>query len=243
SGTKPSDDTDNNLSTSRNFQNHSPNIEHSTNTNNNNNSDQVSNHSALHDSSVIYFTDNGIRKRAHAYSPPTTTTSSSSSSTLSPSTTKQNCLNQYSGKLLQHTTACMKPISGDSFNFTQQSNHHDNLQTTSHLTTTEKNTTDISNTTQKQSQFRMYQTPLVVSNVILEDTQDQLTPLPTYYKESRIDLTQNMKRGSVPDVTKQTSTLSPNDLLKLEEEHKRKYEHILDRKRQGEIIIQFVDFF
>ncbi|CAH8862721.1 unnamed protein product [Trichobilharzia szidati] len=85
--------------------------------------------------------------------------------------------------------------------------------------------------------------PLVVANVLLEDPQDTILELPTYFKESQVDLCQNMKRRSVPDVTKQSSTLSPSDLQKLSEEHKIKYEEILARKRQGEIIIQLVDFF
>ncbi|VDP99034.1 unnamed protein product [Trichobilharzia regenti] len=85
--------------------------------------------------------------------------------------------------------------------------------------------------------------PLVVANVLLEDPQDTILELPTYFKESQVNLCQNMKRRSVPDFTKQSSTLSPSDLQKLSEEHKIKYEEILARKRQGEIIIQLVDFF
>ncbi|CAH8616831.1 unnamed protein product [Schistosoma rodhaini] len=213
-------DTEYNQSSNWNPQNNPSTIPHLSNhqvTDSNSNYDQSSDNP-----SVIYYTDNGIRKRAHAYSP-------SNKSIPFPNISQQNLVTMATklDSLKQTTiTTTTLPIS---------------LSTT---TTNNNNTmSTITNTLHKYPYSRMNQSPLVVSNVMIEDPQDQLTPLPIYYKESSIDLSQSIKRGSVPDVTKQSSTLSPNDLLKLEEEHKRKYENILDRKRQGEIVIQLVDFF
>ncbi|CAH8591479.1 unnamed protein product [Schistosoma margrebowiei] len=203
-----------NWNTQNNLSNHKLIIEHEQSSSSSSNNNN-------NDSSVIYFTDNGIRKRAHAYS-----------SIDKESLSQQNLMNN-SGKLnLMKQTSKLR----NSMNKDIQSSYLTNINHTSIMST-------MTNTSQQYSHLRMNQSPLVIANVMIEEPQDQLTPLPIYYKESRIDLSQNIKRGSVPDVTKQSSTLSPNDLLKLEEEHKRKYENILDRKRQGEIVIQLVDFF
>ncbi|KAH9580814.1 Junctophilin-1, variant 2 [Schistosoma haematobium] len=211
-----------NQSSSRNTQNNLSTIQHLSNHNINTKHEQSSNNN----SSVIYFTDNGIRKRAHAYSP------IHEDSLLFTHLSQKNSMNN-SGKLdsLKQISTLPISMSRDIQTSYLTNTNHINVMST------------MTNTSQQYSHSRMNQSPFVVANVMIEDPQDQLTPLPIYYKESRIDLSQSIKRGSVPDVTKQSSTLSPNDLLKLEEEHKRKYENILDRKRQGEIVIQLVDFF
>ncbi|KAH8858702.1 Junctophilin-3 [Schistosoma japonicum] len=198
------------------------NTEHEQSTNNN--------------SSFIYFTDDGIRKRAYAYNPIVSLSSDSIQNTVNNSGKLDP-----SWKLSSRQTSTLPSI--------KQFNNLSKDLTTSSDTTTASTTTNNSvamttkTTLQKHSHSKCNQPPLVIANVMLEDPQDQLTELPTYYKESRIDLCHSIKHGSVPDVTKHTSTLSPSDLLKLGEEHKRKCEDILNRKRQGEIIIQLVDFF
>ncbi|VDP81844.1 unnamed protein product [Schistosoma mattheei] len=178
--------TQNNLSTIQHLSNHNINTKHEQSPDNN--------------SSVIYFTDNGIRKRAHAYSP------IHEESLLFTHLSQQNSMNN-SGKLDSLKQTSTLPIS---MNRDIQTSY---LSNTNHINVM----STMTNTSQQYSHSRINQSPFVVANSI--------------------------KRGSVPDVTKQSSTLSPNDLLKLEEEHKRKYENILDRKRQGEIVIQLVDFF
>ncbi|TNN16031.1 Junctophilin-2 [Schistosoma japonicum] len=199
------------------------NTEHEQSTNNN--------------SSFIYFTDDGIRKRAYAYNPIVSLSSDSIQNTVNNSGKLDP-----SWKLSSRQTSTLPTIK-------QFNNLSKDLTTSSDTTTATTTTTNNSvamttkTTLQKHYHSKCNQPPLVIANVMLEDPQDQLTELPTYYKESRIDLCHSIKHGSVPDVTKHTSTLSPSDLLKLGEEHKRKCEDILNRKRQGEIIIQLVDFF
>ncbi|KAK4468321.1 hypothetical protein MN116_008117 [Schistosoma mekongi] len=198
------------------------NIEHKQSTNDN--------------SSFIYFIDDdGIRKRAHAYNPIV--------SLSSPYTDNSGKLHP-TWKLSSRQTSTLSTIK--QFNsLGKDLTTSSNTTITTSITTANNNSVTMATKTtlQKHYQSRSNQSPLIVANVMLEDPQDQLSELPTYYKESRIDLCHSIKHGSVPDVTKHTSTLSPSDLLKLEEEHRKKCEDILNRKRQGEIIIQLVDFF
>ncbi|KAF8562163.1 hypothetical protein P879_10240 [Paragonimus westermani] len=88
----------------------------------------------------------------------------------------------------------------------------------------------------------------VVSNVLLEDFQDELPPLPTCFKESRLDLRQTGARYSVPNVGQHlTHTippgLSPDELAELSRETHEKQAAELARRQQGEIVIHFMDLF
>ncbi|KAF7255462.1 hypothetical protein EG68_07639 [Paragonimus skrjabini miyazakii] len=88
----------------------------------------------------------------------------------------------------------------------------------------------------------------VVSNVLLEDFQDQLPPLPTCFKESCLDLRQTGARYSVPNVGKHLahtipSGLSPDELAELSRETQEKQAVELARRQQGEIVIHFTDLF
>ncbi|KAF5401477.1 hypothetical protein PHET_04838 [Paragonimus heterotremus] len=88
----------------------------------------------------------------------------------------------------------------------------------------------------------------VVSNVLLEDFQDQLPPLPTCFKESCLDLRQTGARYSVPNVGKHLAHtippgLSPDELAELSRETQEKQAVELARRQQGEIVIHFTDLF
>lgn len=158
-----------NQSSSRNTQNNLSTIQHLSNHNINTKHEQSSNNN----SSVIYFTDNGIRKRAHAYSP------IHEDSLLFTHLSQKNSMNN-SGKLDSLKQISTLPIS---MNRDIQTSY---LTNTNHINVM----STMTNTSQQYSHSRMNQSPFVVANVIIEDPQDQLTPLPIYYKESRIDLSQ-----------------------------------------------------
>ncbi|KAG5454561.1 Junctophilin-3 [Clonorchis sinensis] len=86
----------------------------------------------------------------------------------------------------------------------------------------------------------------VVSNVLLEEVQDELPALPTSFKESRLDLRQGGARYSVPNVGDHMQHtippgLSADELLQLTKESEAKRAEDLARRRQGEIVIHFTD--
>ncbi|KER20943.1 hypothetical protein T265_15204 [Opisthorchis viverrini] len=86
----------------------------------------------------------------------------------------------------------------------------------------------------------------VVSNVLLEEVQDELPALPTSFKESRLDLRQAGARYSVPNVGDHMQHtippgLSADELLQLTKESEAKRAEDLARRRQGEIVIHFTD--
>ncbi|VDP15699.1 unnamed protein product [Schistosoma margrebowiei] len=149
-----------NWNTQNNLSNHKLIIEHEQSSSSSNNNNN--------DSSVIYFTDNGIRKRAHAYS-----------SIDKESLSQQNLMNN-SGKLnlMKQTSKLRNSMNRDIQTSYLTNINHNNVMST------------MTNTSQQYSHLRINQSPLVIANVMIEDPQDQLTPLPIYYKESRIDLSQ-----------------------------------------------------
>ncbi|TGZ75499.1 hypothetical protein CRM22_000339 [Opisthorchis felineus] len=86
----------------------------------------------------------------------------------------------------------------------------------------------------------------VVSNVLLEEVQDELPALPTSFKESRLELRQGGARYSVPNVGDHMQHtippgLSADELLQLTKESEAKRAEDLARRRQGEIVIHFTD--
>ncbi|CAH8642567.1 unnamed protein product [Dicrocoelium dendriticum] len=88
--------------------------------------------------------------------------------------------------------------------------------------------------------------PMVVGNVMLEDVQDELVPLTTHFRESRLDVRQTGARYSVPNVSEhQIHTippgLSPEELSQLSRESETKRAEEWARRQQGEIVIHLTD--
>ncbi|CAH8575731.1 unnamed protein product [Heterobilharzia americana] len=160
--------------------------------------ENVSNYPLSHDTSIIYLVENGIRKRARAYN-------SNSPHGYSPSTPSPPFSISETKAFSGEMSTSSKPIT----TFPMQSDSSHRLDNSSMMNKDIK--TSLGNKVvckpsslrvnqQKRSPQRYTQSPLVVANVLLEDPQDQLPQLPTYFKESQLDLCQVVRKIEEPNI-------------------------------------------